>query len=200
MRANETIEANRHPAARPEKARKSGRLHVCPLSAVPRLWSRQQRLAPRHLPARRRRGRDAHADQARLPRAPGMHDIAEPCQSYVAPNERARRAGSSTSRSPGAGTGPMVIHCWAGISRSTAAAFISLCALNPDAPEEADRAGACARPRPPPTPTDSWFGSPTRRSAATGRMVDAVEVIGRGVVASEAEPFSLAADHSPSKL
>ena len=30
----------------------------------------------------------------------------------------------------------MVVHCWAGISRSTAAAFISLCAINPDAPEE----------------------------------------------------------------
>ena len=30
---------------------------------------------------------------------------------------------------------PLLIHCWAGISRSTAAAFISLCALNPDADE-----------------------------------------------------------------
>ena len=38
------------------------------------------------------------------------------------------------------GQGPMVIHCWAGISRSTAAALISLCALNPKAPEAIDRA------------------------------------------------------------
>jgi predicted protein tyrosine phosphatase len=30
----------------------------------------------------------------------------------------------------------MVVHCFAGISRSTAAAFISLCAINPDVPEE----------------------------------------------------------------
>ena len=30
---------------------------------------------------------------------------------------------------------PLLIHCWAGISRSTAAAFISLCALNPEADE-----------------------------------------------------------------
>ena len=29
-----------------------------------------------------------------------------------------------------------------------------------------------------------------------GRMVRAVEAIGRGVPASEAEPFSIAADHS----
>ena len=32
-------------------------------------------------------------------------------------------------------TAPMVIHCYAGISRSTAAAFITLCALNPATPE-----------------------------------------------------------------
>ena len=30
---------------------------------------------------------------------------------------------------------PLLIHCWAGISRSTAAAFISLCALDPEADE-----------------------------------------------------------------
>jgi predicted protein tyrosine phosphatase len=30
---------------------------------------------------------------------------------------------------------PLLIHCWAGISRSTAAAFISLCALNPEGSE-----------------------------------------------------------------
>ena len=50
------------------------------------------------------------------------------------------------------GQGPMVVHCWAGISRSTAAAYTALCAINPDAPEELI-ARACARPRPRPTPT-----------------------------------------------
>ena len=29
----------------------------------------------------------------------------------------------------------MLIHCWAGISRSTAAAYVALCALNPHADE-----------------------------------------------------------------
>ena len=32
---------------------------------------------------------------------------------------------------------PMLIHCYAGLSRSTAAAFIALCALNPRTPEVA---------------------------------------------------------------
>ncbi|MBO6508338.1 MAG: tyrosine protein phosphatase, partial [Roseibium sp.] len=30
---------------------------------------------------------------------------------------------------------PLVIHCWAGISRSTAGAYVAACALNPDADE-----------------------------------------------------------------
>ena len=34
------------------------------------------------------------------------------------------------------GQGPMVVHCWAGISRSTAAAYTALCAINPEVPEE----------------------------------------------------------------
>ena len=34
------------------------------------------------------------------------------------------------------GQGPMVVHCWAGISRSTAAAYTALCAINPGVPEE----------------------------------------------------------------
>ena len=34
------------------------------------------------------------------------------------------------------GQTPMLIHCWAGISRSTASAFITACLHNPDADEE----------------------------------------------------------------
>ena len=30
----------------------------------------------------------------------------------------------------------MVVHCWAGISRSTAAAYTALCAINPEVSEE----------------------------------------------------------------
>ena len=37
---------------------------------------------------------------------------------------------------------PLVVHCYAGISRSTAGAFITACALNPQRDETDDRAGA----------------------------------------------------------
>lgn len=86
--------------------------------------------------------------------------------------------------------GPLVIHCWAGISRSTAAAFISLCALNDDRLELAiarnlREASATAAPnRLMVAIADDTLG---RR----GRMVDAVRAIGEGKPALSGTPFSL---------
>ena len=86
---------------------------------------------------------------------------------------------------------PMVIHCWAGISRSTAAAFIAACALGPRRPE-ADIADAIRRA--------SAIATPNRRLVAVaddilgrdGRMVDAVARIGQGQSAPWGVPFTLA--------
>jgi predicted protein tyrosine phosphatase len=87
---------------------------------------------------------------------------------------------------------PLLIHCWAGISRSTAAAFITLCALNPDA-DEFGLAKALRRA--------SSTAYPNRRLVAlgddvlsrSGRMIEAVEHIGRGEFAEEGQVFSLSA-------
>ena len=59
---------------------------------------------------------------------------------------------------------PMVIHCFAGVSRSTAAAYIAACALSPGATNSPSR-GRCAPHRRPPRPTRAWWRSPTTRSA-----------------------------------
>lgn len=86
---------------------------------------------------------------------------------------------------------PLVVHCWAGISRSTAAAFITACALKPERPEvEIARA----------LRTASGIATPNSRLVAVadeilgrqGRMVEAVAAIGRGEQAPEGVPFSLA--------
>jgi predicted protein tyrosine phosphatase len=90
--------------------------------------------------------------------------------------------------------GPLLIHCWAGISRSTAAAFITLCALNPDVPERL----LARRLR-----EASLTASPNRllvrladaRLNRCGRMVTAIEQIGPGQMAPEGQPFIL-----PSRL
>jgi predicted protein tyrosine phosphatase len=85
---------------------------------------------------------------------------------------------------------PMLIHCWAGISRSTASAFITACVHNPKADEE-EIAMAIRKA--------SVTASPNRRLVAhadallgrNGRMNRAVEMIGRGDVTMEALAFSI---------
>src|SRR5579871_577341 len=85
---------------------------------------------------------------------------------------------------------PMVIHCFAGVSRSTAAAYIAACALNPSGDEFAiARTMRAASPTASPNPrlialADEALG---RR----GRMNDAIAAIGRGEACYEGTPFTL---------
>lgn len=87
---------------------------------------------------------------------------------------------------------PMLIHCWAGISRSTAAAFIALCALNPNV-DEHRIAGAIRRASATATPNRLLVALADEALGRQGRMIGAVEAIGRGQVAIEARVFALAA-------
>jgi predicted protein tyrosine phosphatase len=84
----------------------------------------------------------------------------------------------------------MVVHCYAGISRSTAAAFIALCVARPERDErEIARALRAA----------ASFANPNPRLIALaddllhrhGRMVQAIAEIGRGELAFEGVPFAL---------
>lgn len=89
---------------------------------------------------------------------------------------------------------PILIHCYAGISRSTATAYITACAHNPGADEEEIALALRAA---------SATASPNRRFVALadaelgrgGRMTRAIEKIGRGPPwheIGEAHPFTLA--------
>ena len=77
---------------------------------------------------------------------------------------------------------PLVMHCYAGISRSTAGAFVAACALNPRRDE---RAIAQALRHASPTATPNIRIVCARRPALgrAGRMIAAIEQIGRGVMA-----------------
>jgi predicted protein tyrosine phosphatase len=86
---------------------------------------------------------------------------------------------------------PMVIHCYAGISRSTAAAFITACALAPQS-EEAVIAKRLRTASASATPNPRLVAVADRLLCREGRMVSAVAAIGRGEFASEGKPFSLA--------
>ncbi|MDP4025451.1 protein tyrosine phosphatase [Methylobacterium sp. NEAU 140] len=86
---------------------------------------------------------------------------------------------------------PLVIHCYAGISRSTAAAYIAACALAPER-DEAEVARALRAAAPSATPNRLFVEIADRLLGRDGRMVAAVAGIGRGADAFEGTPFSLA--------
>jgi predicted protein tyrosine phosphatase len=122
----------------------------------------------------------------------GMDDITEPLEGYVQPaDEHVTRLLAFVRRWDRAA--PLVMHCYAGISRSTAGAYVTACALNPARDEFAiarnlRRASATATPNP------RIVALADRALSRRGRMVQAIELIGRGVMADEGHPFRLDLD------
>ena len=85
---------------------------------------------------------------------------------------------------------PMLIHCWAGISRSTASAFAALCILRPDV-DEMELAQELRTASPSATPNRLITAQVDQLLGREGRMLKAVESIGRGASAYEGTPFIL---------
>lgn len=88
---------------------------------------------------------------------------------------------------------PMVVHCWAGISRSTAAAFTLMCALNPDR-DETELARELRQLSPSATPNPLMVSYGDDLLGRNGRMNDAVAAIGRGAMAFEGHIFAWPVD------
>src|SRR5439155_23070713 len=119
----------------------------------------------------------------------GVNDIVEPMEGMVLPAEDHVRDliafVDNWDRQR-----PIVVHCFAGISRSTAAAYITLCAVN-----AARNEGEIARH----IRSASRFASPNplivalgdRLLGRGGRMVEAIAAIGRGEEAIESVPFAI---------
>lgn len=85
---------------------------------------------------------------------------------------------------------PMVVHCFAGISRSTAGAYVAACALNPNR-DELQIAEAIRRASRTAQPNARIVAIADRLLQRNGRMVRAIEHIGPGNGAIEGEPFKL---------
>jgi predicted protein tyrosine phosphatase len=119
----------------------------------------------------------------------GVDDIAEPIDGHIHPAEehvlRLLDFVQAWKRAS-----PMVVHCYAGISRSTAAAFIAACALSP-ARDEAAIANAIRMASPTASPNRLLVALADHHLGRRGRMVEAVEQIGPAVFASEGVPFRL---------
>lgn len=85
---------------------------------------------------------------------------------------------------------PLLIHCWMGISRSTAAAYIIASALNPGT-REMGLALELRRRSPSATPNAHMIALADALLARKGRMIAAIDHIGRGAEAFEGAPFVL---------
>ena len=116
-----------------------------------------------------------------------MDDITEQMDGFVAPAdhhiERVLNFVRSWDRSA-----PMVVHCYAGISRSTASAFAAACALNPHR-EEISIARQIRAASPIASPNRLIVALADKALGRDGRMLRALEKMGPATMMVEGRPF-----------
>jgi predicted protein tyrosine phosphatase len=117
-----------------------------------------------------------------------FHDIVEPVAGLTAPDRDMMQAVLDFGRKC-EDQRALLIHCWAGISRSSAAAFAIACDRNPGF--ERDIAIELRRRSPPATPNRLMVRLADDLLQRDGRMVEAIEGIGRGAEAREGAPYAL---------
>jgi predicted protein tyrosine phosphatase len=119
----------------------------------------------------------------------GMHDITFELEGYRAPaDEHVHRLIEFVTRWHR--RTPLVMHCYAGISRSTAGAYITACALNPRRDEDVI-ARAIRGASPSAFPNIRLVSLADKILGRNGRMISAIEAIGRGLESLEGHPFRL---------
>lgn len=119
-----------------------------------------------------------------------LHDIAAPAEGYILPDEAHVANLFRFVRGWDRRT-PLVVHCLMGISRSTATAFASVCALSPHR-DEHGIARALRQASPTASPNIRIVSLADRLLRRQGRMIAAVETIGRGIATDQAAvPFQL---------
>jgi predicted protein tyrosine phosphatase len=119
----------------------------------------------------------------------GMSDIIEPLDGHILPAEEHVKKLIAFAKAWDRNE-PLVIHCHAGVSRSTAAAFIIACALAPSR-REVEIADAIRRASHTATPNRRMVAIADAMLKRNGRMVAAIERIGRGSDCYEGVPFVL---------
>ena len=120
-----------------------------------------------------------------------MSDIDEPMDGRILP-EREHIEQLITFANSWNRTTPMLIHCLAGISRSTAATFITLCTLNPEI-SEIQIARTLRKASPTAHPNRLLIELGDSLLKRDGKMIGAIENLGLGTIETEGDPFSLPA-------
>ncbi|MCC6914949.1 MAG: protein tyrosine phosphatase [Rhodospirillaceae bacterium] len=119
----------------------------------------------------------------------GFNDITVPTAGYIAPDARVVQAIIDFGRAWDC-RAPMLVHCAAGISRSTAAAYIIASAYQ-GAGGEGDLAKRLRTLAPSATPNILMVSLADEILGRSGNMTAAIQAIGRGADAFEGLPFDL---------
>jgi predicted protein tyrosine phosphatase len=122
-----------------------------------------------------------------------FHDIPAPRDGYVHPSKA--HIGEALAFAA-ADDGPLVVHCYAGVSRSTAMAFALACARSPEVAEN-EIARLLRQASPTATPNPLIVSLADAALGRSGRMSAAIAALGRGQDAFEGAPFRLAPGATP---
>jgi predicted protein tyrosine phosphatase len=164
-------------------------IHVCSLA---RLYDTVDETGARHIVTLLRL-----TDRVERPShiAPQNHlvlsvdDIAEPIEGYTLPGrEHIERLIGFVGQWDRAT--PLVVHCFAGISRSTAAAFTAACALNPQR-DETEIALQIRAASPIAAPNRLIVSLADKALRREGRMLRALDQMGPGAMIAEGRPFRI---------
>jgi predicted protein tyrosine phosphatase len=158
-------------AALPETVRRTGASHVLTVMANVEQVARPDTILP--------------ANHLKV----SMDDITEELEGFVAPSEHHVAQVLAFVRGWDRGA-PLVVHCYAGISRSTASAFAAACALNPQR-DELTIAQSIRAASPIASPNRLIVGLADKALGREGRMLRALDAIGPGNMLTEGQPFRI---------
>ena len=121
-----------------------------------------------------------------------MDDITEPMDGYTTPSEAHVDQVLNFVRGWDR-KAPMVIHCYAGVSRSTASAFAAACMLNPHR-NEMEIARKLRAASPIASPNRLIVSLADKALGRDGRMLRALDEMGPGSMIVEGRPFRVDLD------
>jgi predicted protein tyrosine phosphatase len=158
-------------AALPDTVRATGASHVLTVMAnVDQVQRPESILAANHLKVQ-------------------VDDITEQLDGFVAPSHSHIEQVLNFVRGWDRGA-PMVVHCYAGISRSTASAFAAACLLNPHR-DEISIAQQIRAASPVASPNRLIVSLADRALGREGRMLRALDEMGPGSMMVEGIPFRI---------
>lgn len=142
----------------------------------------------------------ANVDQVRRPPSVleanhlkvSMDDISEPADGFIVPNDGHIVQVLAFVRGWDR-KAPLVVHCYAGISRSSASAFAAACALNPHR-AELSIARQIRAASPIAQPNRLIVALADKVLGREGRMLRALDEMGPGNMATEGRPFRVDLD------